>query len=325
MMYAARVFNVLAFVAALAFSFRLAPGYRAVMTAVALVPMTLHQAGAISGDLVTIALSFVALSLVLHSREHRVARRLSDPGRTRLYSAGSLQVEHLGASPPMADPRVDFQAIGGHGSCTLSLLSRSARSRTLLIWNGMMSDNIPALRVRQIGRRHGRCCQRSVGDRPPVGFRRQLLGKSFSNYKGEAGTVFGHSAGHMFSLPLWVRSLYLLLLLFVAVAGVLRQAISPMGARQSCSWCSSSERFSFTPRWLSPTARSVRANLDTCSVLYDPGPGKIFPSVLPRRTLDPSTESGRTCLKSTLLAVVTVVGTIHAMAALVLIRSTLYL
>src|ERR1039458_5014517 len=45
------------------------------MTGIALMPMTLHQAGGISGDLVTIAFSFVGLSLMLYAREHFVSRR----------------------------------------------------------------------------------------------------------------------------------------------------------------------------------------------------------------------------------------------------------
>lgn len=68
MLYAARIFNALFFAAALWAAFRLMPGSRALLAAIALMPMTLHQAGGTSADLVTIAVAFVGFALILRSR-----------------------------------------------------------------------------------------------------------------------------------------------------------------------------------------------------------------------------------------------------------------
>ena len=126
MMYAARVFNVLTFVAALAFSFRLAPGYRALMTAVALIA---HDPSSGRRDLRRSGYDCTFLRRVEPGAPLAGTPghpRLSDSGRAGLCSAGSLEVEHLGAPPSVADSRVGLQAIGGHGSCTLAR-SQSAR------------------------------------------------------------------------------------------------------------------------------------------------------------------------------------------------------
>jgi uncharacterized membrane protein len=75
MAYAARAMNVVCFLTGLWFALSLAPGFRVGITALALMPMTLHQAAAISADQVTIALSIVVLAMVLHARDQPVNRR----------------------------------------------------------------------------------------------------------------------------------------------------------------------------------------------------------------------------------------------------------
>jgi uncharacterized membrane protein len=75
MLYAARLTNVLFFAIALAVTLFAAPHFRALTTAIALMPMTLHQSAAVSGDLATIAFSLVGFALVLRTRERPVRRR----------------------------------------------------------------------------------------------------------------------------------------------------------------------------------------------------------------------------------------------------------
>jgi uncharacterized membrane protein len=74
MLYAARLLDVLSFVAALACALFLAPNHRALITAVALMPMTLQQTAAVSADGMTIAISLVGFALILRTREHPVSR-----------------------------------------------------------------------------------------------------------------------------------------------------------------------------------------------------------------------------------------------------------
>jgi uncharacterized membrane protein len=68
MLYAARLFNALLFALALWIALRLAPGSRALMAAIGLMPMTLHQAGGVSADSATIAISLVGFALILRVR-----------------------------------------------------------------------------------------------------------------------------------------------------------------------------------------------------------------------------------------------------------------
>lgn len=74
LLYMARWMNILVVVAGLWAAFRLAPEYRALFAVLALVPMSLQQAGGVSADPLLIALAFVACALVLRAREHPVTR-----------------------------------------------------------------------------------------------------------------------------------------------------------------------------------------------------------------------------------------------------------
>ena len=75
MLYAARLMNLLSFLVALTIALRLAPGFRALITCLALMPMTLQQAVAVSADSITIAFALVGFALLLHTREQPVDRR----------------------------------------------------------------------------------------------------------------------------------------------------------------------------------------------------------------------------------------------------------
>lgn len=75
MLYAARVMNVLFFLAALVTALLLLPDFRALMAAVALMPTTVAQAAAVSADQMTIALSLVGFALVLRTRQQPAGRR----------------------------------------------------------------------------------------------------------------------------------------------------------------------------------------------------------------------------------------------------------
>jgi hypothetical protein len=75
MLYAARLMNVLSFSVALAIALLLLPNFRGLYTAVGLMPMTLHQAAAVSADPVMIGLSMTGFARVLRAREHPVSRR----------------------------------------------------------------------------------------------------------------------------------------------------------------------------------------------------------------------------------------------------------
>jgi uncharacterized membrane protein len=321
MMYAARVFNVLTFIAALAISFRLAPAYRALIAAVALLPMTLHQAAAISGDLVTIALSFVALSLVLHSRENQVTHGflilvalvfvLLGLSKSSIWA---LPVLWLIPASAFKHRRAWFVYVGTVTICTLG---------ALLIWNAIISSNMPALRAVRLAVGIDVAANVRLVTARPFAFAIHLLGKVVSNLKGEMGQLIGAFGWDMFSLPLWVRSLYLLLLLSVAV---LERSPKPfLGWERAVLLLVFLGGTLFIHAAMAISDSTLCAgNLGRCSVLYDPVQGRYFlPFCLAGFLI--LRQNWKNLTQTTLLAAVTVAGTLHALAALVLIRSTLYL
>jgi uncharacterized membrane protein len=215
MMYAARIFSVLTLVFALAVSLRLAPAYRAVMTAVALIPMTLHQAGGISGDAVTIAVSFVGLSLVLHAREHFVSRRFLISAAVVFtmwslckFSVWALPLLLLIPASAFPNRRAWLTYIGAVAICMVGALA---------IWNAIDSGNMEAFRVARLS--HGIDVSANVrlAAARPLTFARQLLGLVRSNFWPEVGQFLGVFGWTKFGLPPWVRLEYLLLLVVVAV------------------------------------------------------------------------------------------------------------
>jgi uncharacterized membrane protein len=187
----------------------------------------------------------------------------------------------------------------------------------------MVSGNMPAFRTVRLAVGIDVAANVRLVTARPFAFAVHLLGKVVSNCKGELGQLMGAFGWDMFSLPLWVRLLYLLVLLFVAV--------SEYSPKPFLGW----ERLVLLLVFLGGTvfihaAMAVSdstlcgGNLGTCSVLYDPVQGRYFlPFALAGLLI--FRQNRRNLPQVPLLAVVTVVGTLHALAALVLIRSTLYL
>jgi len=75
MLYAVRLMGLLCFLAAVACAFRLAPDFRALIVAVALMPMTMEQAVAVSADSLTISFAFAGFALILYARGNAVGPR----------------------------------------------------------------------------------------------------------------------------------------------------------------------------------------------------------------------------------------------------------
>jgi uncharacterized membrane protein len=322
MMYAARIFNVLAFVLALAVSFRLAPGYRALMTAVALIPMSLQQAGGISGDPVTIAFSLVALSLVLHSREHPVGRRFLIVV-VIVFSLLVLCKFSIWALPLLL--LIPVSTFKNRRAWLAYLVATSAcMLAALLLWNKIDADNIAALRVLRLTVGVDVAANMRLLTAHPLDFARQLLPFVHANYKSEVRQFLGGFGWTQFSLPLWVRSLYLLLLVCVAAAGV--------SAKPFLRWERGVLFLVFLVGAVFIHAVIFLSDGTVCGPTLDRLCFNASAGVQGRYFL-PFCLCGLLTLRQnranlfqpTLLKIVTGVGAIHAMAALALIRSKFYL
>ena len=322
MMYAARMFNVIAFVAALAVSFRLAPRCRALMTAVALMPMTLQQAGGISADLVTIALSFVGLSLVLYAREHLVSRRFLFIVAVVFvmwslckFSIWALPLLLLIPSSAFQNRRAWLAYIAAVSICMAG---------ALLIWGRIAAGNMEALRALRLTVGVDISANVRLVIAHPLAFARHLLEIFHSNYKYELVGFIGAFGWWQFSLPLWTRAVYLLLLLLAAATGFSTKPFLWWERGVLLLVCLAGAVFVHATLAVSDIALSA----DHLGRIYGD-----FSSAVQGRYFLPFCLAGLLILrqsranlpKVTLLAIVTGVGTIHALAALALIRSAFYL
>lgn len=322
MMYAARLCNVLTLVMAVGISFRLAPQHRAVWAGVALIPMTLHQAGGISADPVTIAFSLVGVSVVLYAREHHLSR-------TALILVAVLFVLWgLCKSSIWALPLLWLIPVSTFKNRRSWLAYITATSLcmvgALLIWGRITSGNMEAFRaIRSVVAGIHVSANIQLATAHPIEFGRYLLAMIHSAYKVELGHFLGAFGFAKVSLPFWVRSLYLVLLLLVAVteysakpfqlweravlllvflgAGVLLHAVLSVTDTTLCGGSLGSSCFDYLPvvqgRYLIPF---------------------VLPGLL-------ALQQNRLRLpRVNLLALITGAGAVHAIAALALIRSTFY-
>ena len=320
MMYAARIFNVLIFVAALAVSFRLAPRYRCVMTAVALMPMALHQAGGISADPVTIALSFVGLSLVLHAREHPVGRRFVVLVAV-LFVIWGLSKSSVWSLPLLL--LIPGSAFRNRGA-RLAYIAAVALCMVgaLAIWNGIDSANVAAFRADRLT--HGIDVSANVrmAAAHSLIFAGQLLDLARATWLLQVGQLVGAYGWTRFTLPPWVGLEYLLLAMVVA-------ATEP-SAKLFRGW----ERGVLLLVSVGGAALVYVALFVTDGVLCAADPGRLcFASAgVQGRYFVPMCLTGLVALRQSrinvpsavLLGFVTGVGTLHAFAALALIRTVFY-
>jgi uncharacterized membrane protein len=321
MMYCARIFNVLVFVAALAISFRLAPAYRSLVTVVALMPMTLQQAGGISADLVTIALSFIGLSLALYGRQHLITPRFLILVAL-VFVMWSLSKSSIWALPLlMLLPASGFRSrltwlayIGAVSTCMIG---------GLLIWNGITSHNMDALRAIRLTQGVDISANVRLVVAHPLNFAGHLLGMMLVNLKLEGGQFIGIFGWTRFSLPFWAKSLYLLLILLVAA---IERSPKPF-----LRW----ERGVLFLVFLAGVV-FVHAAMAVSDTTLCGGTLRILCADrytgVQGRYLIPFCLAGFLTLQQSrvklprvnLLAVVTGVGTLHALASLALIWSTYY-
>ncbi len=321
MMYAARVFNVLTFVAALAVSFRLAPQCRALFTAVALMSMTLQQAGGISADLATIAFSFVGFSLVLNSRERFVSRRVLLLV-VLVFVLWGLCKSSIWALPLLL--LIPVSAFKNRLTWAAYIAAASlCMIGALLVWNEVTAPNLDAFRAVRLT--HGVDIPANIRlvSAHPLTFVRYLIGVVSSNLKSEVGQFIGAFGWLRFSLPTWVRSIYFLLLLVTAA--------TELSAKPFHAW----ERGVLALVLLGGVVFVHAAMCISDTTLCSGTLGRGCPDeslAFQGRYLIPFCLAGFLMLRQrrvnvpqfTLLAVVTAVGTLHALASLFLICSVFY-
>jgi uncharacterized membrane protein len=319
MMYAARILDVLVFVAALAISFHLAPGYRALMTGVALLPMTLQQVGGVSADVVTIAISFIGLSLVLHAREYAVDRRFLIL-IALVFTLWGLCKSSIWAAPLLL--LVPVSAFRGRLKWLVYITAISlCMVGTLVIWNALSSQNLEALRASRLAEGVDIAANVRVVAAHPLAFALHVMGMIRSHFKMELGMLVGTFGWTMFALPVWARALYLFLLAIVAVA-----ESSP---KPFLGWERGVLSLTFLAGVLFVHAAMCISDTTLCAHTLS-GVCEDVGIVFQGRYLIPFCLAGFLILQQSrvklprvnLLAVVTGVGTLHALASLALIWST---
>jgi uncharacterized membrane protein len=215
MLYAARLFNVLTFALALWTALRLAPGSRALIAAVALMPMTLHQAGGISADSVTIAVSLVGFALILR------VRAVKGDSRLLIAVACMMPIWVLCKTSVWALPLLFF--VPSH-----RFASRSRRAlyiagvvfaawAALAMWQHVIHGNLALFRADRLARGMDTSWNLAFLKTQPLQFAGMLEAYMTTHFGEHTGQFIGAFGWTKLMLPAGARIIYFGLILFAAM------------------------------------------------------------------------------------------------------------
>lgn len=214
MLYMARTFNVLTLLVAVWLAFRLAPSARTLVAAVALMPMTLNEAGGLSADAVTIAISLIGFALIIRTREGLVSGRLlAATGAT--FTVWALAKACIWAMPlllliPEAAFRTRRRRVSFVAGTSLAMLV------ALVAWQITIHANMEAFQTARMARGIDASANLAFLLAHPIAYARMLAvlvgGHTQEYFYGFIGT-FGWT---QFRLAWWTYPLYGALL-FLAV------------------------------------------------------------------------------------------------------------
>jgi uncharacterized membrane protein len=214
MMYMGRVANVLFVLVALGLAFHVSRSFPALIAAVALMPMTLHQTGGISGDAVTIAVSILGFALVFRTREQKVDRRYL-LGLLIFFAVWGLCKASIWALPfiflvssSQFSSKRRYLAYIAAGACGLVV--------TLAVWQMMNHANLEELRIARLARGIDMPANTRMIVHHPLAVLRNILDLIQLNMNTYIAQFIGAFGWAKFRLPLALRIPYLLLLIFVA-------------------------------------------------------------------------------------------------------------
>jgi uncharacterized membrane protein len=225
LLYAGRLGNVLFFVAIIAVVFRLAPEYRALFAALALLPMTLHQAGGLSADIVAIAFSLLGAAALLWLRDHQATPK------TLALIALVFVLWVVCKTSPWAFAAVFLiptRCFARRRSWILYVLVVGlAMVGVTLLWQAIAHGNVEAFRAARLSNGIDMGANSRLLLAHPFEFLRVAAAFAFKHlgmYQREFIGAFGWSR---FALPFWFRWGYVLLLLVVAFT---ERALRPFSA-----------------------------------------------------------------------------------------------
>jgi len=215
MLYAARLCNVLSFAIALWIALRLAPGSRALIAAVALMPMTLHQAGGVSADLLTIAISLAGFALILRVRAGKGDSRLL------IALACLMPVWVLCKTSVWALPLLLFlpsHRFANRGRRALYIAGVAfAAFAALALWQHAIHGNLALFRADRLARGMDTSGNLAFLRAHPVPFARMLLAYMATHSGEHTGQFIGAFGWMKLTLSTGARVLYLGLILFAAI------------------------------------------------------------------------------------------------------------
>jgi uncharacterized membrane protein len=213
--YAARVANVLAFALAVWLAVRLARGSRAAIAALALMPMTLHQAGGVSADLMTIAVSIAGFGLILRARGGKPDARVL-VAIAALYPLWALCKTSVWALPLLLFiPAPWFRDRGRRvlfvGGVALASIA------ALVLWQHVVQGNLALFRADRLARGMDTAANSAFLRSHPLWFGRLLAAHIGDRFGEHAGQFIGAFGWTKLMLPAPWRVFYFGLLLAAAV------------------------------------------------------------------------------------------------------------
>jgi uncharacterized membrane protein len=225
--YLGRSLDVLLLVAACALAFRLAPDYWHTIAAVALLPTTLHQAGAVTADVMTIGLSIAAMACLLWLRQNTPgARALA--GIVVVFAALALcKISPWAFSAVLLIPARAFSS-RRNWLAYLTIIA-GAMLAAVWVWQALSRGSLDAFRAVRLRDGFDMAARAAEVVRHPISFTASAAAYFVRHVARYLVHFVGGFGWTKFYLPLWVQPLCLVALVTVAAT---EQGSKPFSATE---------------------------------------------------------------------------------------------
>lgn len=221
LIFAGRLAALLAYVAAVAAALAIAPRFRAVIAALALMPMSLHQAASFSADSLTIASGLLAASVALSLAGG--GGGMVSPGRLALVTVlmaltalckSNVILVFLVAAIPRCSEQSRQRYLAG-----IAIVIATAVG-SFLLWTWLSADNAAMFAQRRLARGIDAAANARWALEHPASFAAAVAGSIYSHGRSYVQQFIGVLGYGILPLPSWVTWLYGGMLLAAPFVGV---------------------------------------------------------------------------------------------------------
>lgn len=207
-MYAGRLANLAAYVGLVALALALLPDGRVLLLALALMPMTLHQAASLSADALTIASAFLATAVALRAGVH--GGRDARAHRTGLALSATLAGAALCKTNVALVPLAALVPTARTGLRRFRLIAAVVAPAVgaALLWSWVNRENLELFRAAQAPRGVDMVANARAALFHPVAFAASVARTTTAQAASLAEQLIGVLGWATVRLPPWVKWLY---------------------------------------------------------------------------------------------------------------------